>query len=146
MLFSIPRIIQHSYNFFSSNPNSEFCYLHRIYSFWLPPTPNPKLLTEKLEGTGTNSRPRIRPLVSFSIPTHKLTKIFICQDIHITFASSRAWVWISSTESNNCITIIELHPGKKHTQHFFIVQPLRIWPSPTFMVEYGLLNLITIYK
>ena len=38
------RIIQHSNNFFSSR------------------TPNPKLLTAKLEGTGTNPRPRIRPL------------------------------------------------------------------------------------
>ena len=44
MLFSMPRIIQRSHNFFSSR------------------TPNPKLLTAKLEGMGTNPRPRIRPL------------------------------------------------------------------------------------
>ena len=40
----MPRIIKHSYNFFSSR------------------TPNPKLLTAKFEGTGTNPHPRIRPL------------------------------------------------------------------------------------
>ena len=37
----MPHIIQHSYNFFSSR------------------TPKPELLTAKLEGTGTNPRPRI---------------------------------------------------------------------------------------
>ena len=42
MLFSKPRIIQHSYSFFSSR------------------TPNPKLLTAILEGTETNPRPKIR--------------------------------------------------------------------------------------
>ena len=44
MLFSMPRIIQHSYNFFCSR------------------TPKPKLQTVKLEGSGTKKRPRIRPL------------------------------------------------------------------------------------
>ena len=43
MLFSMPRIIQHSYNFFCSR------------------TPKPKLLTTKLGGSGTKTRPRIRP-------------------------------------------------------------------------------------
>ena len=41
----MPHIIQHSNNFFSSR------------------TPKPKLLTTKLEGTGTNPRQRVRPQV-----------------------------------------------------------------------------------
>ena len=49
MIFSMQRIIQHSYNFYSSRtPKPKL----RII--------NPKLLIAKLEGTETNPRPRIR--------------------------------------------------------------------------------------
>ena len=55
MLFSMPRIIQHSYNFFCSRTPKPKLWIFSSR------TPNPKPLTAKLEGTGTNPRPRIRP-------------------------------------------------------------------------------------
>ena len=60
MLFSMPRIIQHSYNFFCSRTPKPKLWIFSSR------TPKPKLLTAKLEGSGTNPRPRIRPLVTFS--------------------------------------------------------------------------------
>ena len=49
------HIVQHSYNFFSSRTPKPKLWIFSSR------TPNPKLLAAKLEGTGTNPRPRIRP-------------------------------------------------------------------------------------
>ena len=57
MLFSMPRIIQYSYNFFCSRTPKPKLWIFSSR------TPNPKLLITKLEGTGTNPQPRIRPLL-----------------------------------------------------------------------------------
>ena len=67
MLFSMPRIIQHSYNFFCSRTPKPKLWIFSSR------TPKPKLQTVKLEGSGTKKRPRIRPqecLVSIDLPPH----------------------------------------------------------------------------
>ena len=66
MIFSMPRIIQHTFNFFSSRTPKP------ILSIFSSCTPNPKLLTAKLQGTGKNPRPRIRPLLDFIPHPQKL--------------------------------------------------------------------------
>ena len=104
MLFSMPRIIQHSYNFFSSRiPKPKL----RNFS---SRTPNAKLLTAKLEvleGTETNPRPRIRPQGNKSLNRHKyhlLRQQIIVEPLYkkkiwpIIFCSQKAgWEMLSAS-------------------------------------------------
>ena len=94
----MPRILQHSYNSFSSRIPKPKLWIFSSR------TPNPKLLTAKLEGTGTNPRPRIRPqeneenIVIFKFISDKLfaTSRILCKTRNVFFYWREKCCWTLS--------------------------------------------------
>ena len=117
MLFSMPFIIQHSYNFFSScTPKPKLWIL-------LPLTPNPKLLTAKLEGLVTNLCLRMRPLFSLDKKGTAILYLY-------------TWLYVIKKKSPNAA---RFHPANfrythmghvictYHSEIFFLAQEKLYW-------------------